>query len=53
MAAIQAEVSDLSGARASFARARALGLGQERLSPDDATRLERVESFLASADGKS
>jgi hypothetical protein len=53
MAAIQAEISDLPGARASFARAKALGLGQERLSPDDAARLERVESFLASADGKS
>jgi hypothetical protein len=53
MAAIQAEISDLPGARASFARAKALGLGQERLSPDDATRLERVESCLASADGKS
>ena len=53
LAAIQAEISDLPGARTSFARAKALGLGQERLSPDDAARLERVESFLASADGKS
>lgn len=53
LAMIQAEISDLPGARASFARAKALGLGRERLSPDDATRLERVESFLASADRKS
>ena len=53
LATIQAEISDLPGARASFARAKALGLGRERLSPDDATRLERVESFLASADRKS
>lgn len=53
LAAIQAEVSDLPGARASFARAKALGLGQERLGSDDAKRLERLESFLASADEKS
>ena len=44
---------DKSSQPRDIARARALGLGQERLSPDDATRLERVESFLASADGKS
>ncbi len=53
LAAIQTEISDLPGARASLARAKALGLGQERLGPDDASRLEKVESFLESADRKS
>ena len=53
LATIQAELTDLKAASDSLAQAKALGLGRERLTPDDATRQERVESFLASADGKS
>ena len=53
LAAIQTELTDLNAASDSLAQAKALGLGRERLTPDDAARQERVESFLASADGKS
>jgi len=53
LATIHAELSDLDAARAALAQAKALGLGQERLTPDDDARRERVESFIASADGKS
>ena len=53
LATIQAELTDLKAASNSLAQAKALGLGRERLTPDDAARQERVESFLASADGKS
>jgi len=53
LATIQAKMSDLNAARTSFTRSKALGLGRERLTPDDSQRLEQVESFLATADGKS
>jgi hypothetical protein len=36
-----------------FARSKALGLGRERLTPEDAERMEQVEAYLSAADGKS
>lgn len=53
MASIHAQLTNLKDARDMFARSKALGLGRERLTPEDAERMEQVEAYLSAADGKS
>ena len=53
LAAAHAALSDMGAARAAFARAKALGLGKERLDTRDQRRVESLESTLEASGEKS